>query len=96
VDHVLVVGNDPGALRVPTTSVIKGDASESCIAAASVVAKVARDALMAQAASEFPAYGFELNFGYGTPEHMAAIVEIGPSPMHRMSFAPCSSQESLF
>jgi len=96
VDHVLLDGNDPGALRVPTTPVIKGDSSESSIAAASVVAKVARDTLMADAASEYPGYGFELNFGYGTAEHMTAIVEMGPSAFHRISFAPCSPQDSLF
>jgi ribonuclease HII len=96
VDHVLVDGNDPGALRVPTTAVIKGDSSESCIAAASVVAKVARDGLMSDAAVEFPGYGFELNFGYGTPEHMHAITTTGPSAFHRLSFAPCSAQDPLF
>lgn len=96
VDHVLVDGNDPGALRVPTTAIVKGDSSESCIAAASVVAKVARDSLMRDSAAQYPGYGFELNFGYGTPEHMIAIATTGPSAFHRLSFAPCSGQDPLF
>lgn len=96
VAHVLVDGNDPGALRIPTTSVVRGDSSEASIAAASVVAKVERNALMVAAATEYPGYGFELNFGYGTSEHMAAITARGPSAFHRLSFAPCASQEPLF
>jgi ribonuclease HII len=96
VDHVLLDGNDPGALPVPTTAVVRGDSSESSIAAASVVAKVARDRLMAAAAESHPGYGFEVNFGYGTPEHMAAIAELGPSTLHRISFAPLSAQDALF
>jgi ribonuclease HII len=96
VDHVLVDGNDPGALRIPTTSVVRGDSSEASIAAASVVAKVERNALMVAAAGDFPGYGFEVNFGYGTPEHLSALASLGPSRFHRMSFAPCSQQEPLF
>lgn len=96
VEHVLVDGNDPGDLRIPTTSIIKGDSSEASIAAASVVAKVARDTLMAQSAAEHPGYGFEYNFGYGTPDHLAAIAKLGPSAFHRLSFAPCTSQDPLF
>lgn len=96
VDHVLIDGNDAGALGVPATAVVRGDSLVACIAAASVVAKVERDAFMACLALEYPAYGFEGNRGYGTPDHLAAIVEFGPSPVHRRSFAPCSTQESLF
>ena len=96
VGHVLVDGNDPGALRIPTTSIVKGDSSEASIAAASVVAKVARDTLMAASAAQYPGYAFDLNFGYGTPEHLSTIAALGPSVFHRRSFAPCSSQEPLF
>jgi len=96
VDHVLVDGNDPGALRIPTTSIVKGDSSEASIAAASVVAKVERNALMVAAAADYPGYGFDVNFGYGTPEHLAAIAELGSTRFHRLSFAPCSPQEPLF
>jgi ribonuclease HII len=94
--HVLVDGNDPGALGVPTTAVVKGDSSVACIAAASIIAKVERDRLMVEAARQYPGYGFDVNFGYGTPEHMTAIVDVGPSTFHRLSFAPCVSQERLF
>ncbi|HEY5468254.1 MAG TPA: ribonuclease HII [Coriobacteriia bacterium] len=96
VDHVLVDGNDKGALRIPTTSVVRGDSSEASIAAASVIAKVERNALMVALAADCPGYGFDINFGYGTPEHMAAIAELGPSPLHRLSFAPCATQDRLF
>lgn len=96
IGHVLVDGNDPGALGVPTTAVVKGDASVACIAAASIVAKVERDRLMVEAALVHPGYGFDINYGYGTPEHMTAIVELGASPFHRLSFAPCVAQERLF
>lgn len=96
VDHVLVDGNDPGAMGVPTTAVVKGDATVACIAAASVVAKVERDAVMSRLAAEYPGYGFHENRGYGTAEHIAAIRSLGPSLVHRLSFAPCAPQESLF
>ncbi len=66
--------------------IIKGDAKSATIAAASIVAKVARDALMAEYAEEYPGYGFERNKGYGTAEHIAAIKEMGVTPIHRMSF----------
>jgi ribonuclease HII len=96
VDHILLDGSDAGTLGIPTTAVVRGDSSEASIAAASVVAKVERDRLMREAADEHPGYGFDVNFGYGTLEHIAAIAEIGPSPVHRMSFAPCSLQDALF
>jgi len=96
VGHALVDGNDPGALRVPATAVVRGDSLVACIAAASVLAKVERDAWMGRLALEYPEYGFDANRGYGTAEHLAAIAEFGPSLVHRRSFAPCASQESLF
>ena len=66
-----------------------------CIAAASVVAKVARDALMVSLDAEHPGYGFAVNKGYGTAEHLAALNELGPCPVHRRSFSPCT-QPPLF
>jgi ribonuclease HII len=93
-EHALVDGND-ARLDMPATAVVGGDRHCACIAAASVIAKVERDALMRGLALEFPGFGFELNKGYGTSEHIAAVVELGPSPMHRRSFAPCS-QRPLF
>lgn len=95
VDHVLVDGND-AAIDYPATAVVGGDAKCACIAAASVVAKVERDALMERLAPQHPGYGFEVNRGYGTAEHMEAILRLGPSPVHRRSFAPCAEQGSLF
>jgi ribonuclease HII len=67
-------------------SIIGGDAKSVSIAAASIVAKVTRDRLMAEYAREFPQYGFDKNAGYGTAEHLQALQRYGPSPIHRLSF----------
>jgi ribonuclease HII len=88
----------PGAVfltdgfRVPQCAVehravIEGDARSAAIAAASVIAKVTRDRYMRRIAGEYPGFGFDGNVGYSTPEHRAAIVELGPSALHRRSFA---------
>jgi ribonuclease HII len=69
-------------------SIIKGDAKSVSIAAASIVAKVARDSLMAELSVEFPEYGFQHHMGYGTIEHISAIQKHGITPYHRRSFAP--------
>ena len=66
---------------------IDGDARSAAIAAASVIAKVTRDRYMHRIAGDYPAFGFDGNVGYSTPEHRAAIVEHGPSALHRRSFA---------
>lgn len=95
VDHVLVDGND-GRVGFPSKAVIKGDSLCACIAAASVVAKVERDALMVALAVEHPGYGLEVNKGYSTVEHLSAIRLLGPSAIHRRSFAPCAEQGLLF
>jgi len=94
VDHVIAdgLGQDLGR---PATFVVGGDRRCACVAAASILAKVERDALMRDLDSEYPGYDFAANKGYGTGDHMSAIVELGPSPVHRMSFSPCS-QERLF
>ncbi|HEX9092453.1 MAG TPA: ribonuclease HII [Coriobacteriia bacterium] len=94
VDHVLVDGNDV-RIGFPATAVVGGDASCACIAAASVIAKVTRDALMVGMEQAHPGYGFAVNKGYGTGEHVEAIRRLGPSPVHRRSFAPCA-QGPLF
>ena len=73
--------------QVEHRAVIDGDARSAAIAAASVIAKVTRDRYMHRIAAEFPVYGLDGNVGYSTPEHRAAIVEHGPSPLHRRSFA---------
>ena len=66
----------------------KGDRVAACISAASVLAKVTRDRIMADYAREHPGYGWERNKGYGTPEHQEALGRLGPTPLHRRSFAP--------
>jgi ribonuclease HII len=85
---VLVDGSDPPKLRCPCRAIVKGDASTLSIAAASIVAKVARDAMMRRLGALYPDYGFETNVGYGAPRHLAALRANGPTPAHRLSFAP--------
>lgn len=87
-DIALVDGNDPPSLPCKVISIIKGDATIASIAAASIIAKVARDRLMARMGTALPAYGFERNVGYGTAEHLDALEKHGPCPFHRMSFSP--------
>lgn len=72
----------------PQEAIIRGDGRCSAIAAASIVAKVARDAMMDTLEHRFPGYGFSRNRGYATAEHLAALERLGPSPIHRRSFAP--------
>lgn len=87
-DEVLVDGNRCPDWRWPSRAIVKGDATEPCISAASIIAKVARDRMMAELAQEFPQYGWGQNAGYGVPKHMAALREYGATPHHRRSFAP--------
>jgi ribonuclease HII len=91
---VLVDGND----RIPDLAhaqhaVIDGDAKCLSIAAASIVAKVVRDRIMERLDRVYPQYGFARHKGYGTAEHLAALREHGPCPLHRMSYAPVSALE---
>lgn len=72
--------------------IIGGDAKSVSIAAASIVAKVTRDRMMAEYAKEYPLYGFEKHAGYGTAEHLAAIARFGPTPIHRMTFTGVKEQ----
>jgi ribonuclease HII len=85
-DMVLVDGFLPPGLEMPCIGIIDGDSRSYSIAAASIVAKVKRDALMTALASDYPQYGFERNMGYGTALHRSAITRYGPSPCHRYSF----------
>lgn len=73
-------------LSFPILSVIKGDATSYNVAAASIIAKVTRDRQMIEYGKIYPQYGLERNMGYGTPEHIAALREFGPTPLHRKSF----------
>ncbi|MBB5571632.1 ribonuclease HII [Rhizobium paranaense] len=92
--YVLTDGLDvPGGLACPGKAVVKGDARSFSIAAASIVAKVTRDRMMARAGDVFPAYGFASHAGYGTPEHRAGIKKHGPCSLHRMSFRPLRREE---
>jgi len=85
---VLIDGNKAPRLGCTTRTIVQGDARCLSIAAASIVAKVIRDAMMVEIAREYPDYGFERHKGYGTREHHAAIAKHGVTPQHRRSFRP--------
>lgn len=87
-EHVIVDARHVPGLSIPQTSLIAGDRRSYSVAAASIVAKVARDRMMGQLDALYPWYGFCRNMGYGTPEHLTAIDRYGPCPIHRRSFAP--------
>lgn len=88
----LIDGNRaPKALPCPAQTVVKGDARSLSIAAASILAKVARDRLMTALDREFPGYGWAGNAGYPTPAHLEALRRLGPTPWHRRSFAPVAA-----
>jgi len=91
--HALVDGRPVSTLRVAQTALVKGDSLSYSIAAASVLAKVTRDRMMLGYEREFPGYGFAEHKGYGTPQHLAAIAELGPCAIHRKSFAPMKPRE---
>ena len=85
-DFALVDGNHMPQLGVNGQCIVKGDGVSASIAAASILAKVARDRYMVELAREYPQYGFEVHKGYGTKRHMEAIREFGPCPMHRSRY----------
>ena len=88
-DYVLIDGNMvPRTLALPSAPIIKGDARSVSIAAASIVAKISRDAIMMDLAAQFPGYGWETNMGYGSKKHMSALSELGVTPHHRRLFKP--------
>lgn len=94
--HVVVDGDRcPSLARTgfacSIEAVIAGDASVTCIGAASILAKVARDRFMCKLCGRYPGYGFSSHKGYGTPEHLDALRRLGPSAVHRRSFAPVQS-----
>lgn len=94
-DAILLDGNSM-RLDAREVNVIKGDAKCASIAAASIIAKVERDAIMCTMSELYPAYGFAANKGYASKEHIEAIKEHGLSPIHRMTFCTSFTQESLF
>lgn len=93
--HILVDGNRLPKWGYSAEAVIGGDALHPCISAASIIAKEFRDRLMIAAAEKYPQYGWERNKGYGTAEHLAALRQYGPTPLHRRSFAPVSQMELI-
>lgn len=82
----LIDGNRMIDFGIPAETVVKGDSRSANIAAASVLAKVTRDDYMEDMALEYPGYGFEIHKGYGTKAHYEALRELGPCPIHRMTF----------
>jgi ribonuclease HII len=87
-EFVLVDGREVPGLGCPQVAYVKGDTFVASIAAASIVAKVHRDAHMRDLEGLYPGYGFAHNMGYGTAEHLAALARLGASPAHRRSFRP--------
>ena len=95
--HLLIDGNQKPKIDIPSTTIVKGDSLSLSIAAASIIAKVYRDRIMADLAKSFPDYGWETNAGYGTAAHRAGLDMVGVSPHHRKSYAPIArlmTQES--
>lgn len=85
----LIDGNcTPPSLRCDAHAIVGGDGCEPSIAAASIIAKTVRDALMIGADARFPGYGFASHKGYACPNHRSALMELGPCPLHRLSYAP--------
>ncbi len=99
-DYLLVDARHLPELELPQESFVRGDGKHLAIAAASVLAKEHRDALMRDYALEYPEYGFERHKGYGTAAHLDALERMGPTPIHRRSYAPVrrvlERQERLF
>ena len=87
-DFALIDGRSATGLNVPHQCIVKGDQKSFPIAAASIVAKVTRDALMVELDEQYPGYGFADHKGYGTRSHREALVRLGPCPAHRRSFEP--------
>ena len=86
--QVLIDARHIPGLAVPQAALVKGDARSYSIAAASIIAKVRRDAMMTALEERYPGYGFARHMGYGTAEHLAALARLGPCPAHRRSFQP--------
>lgn len=94
-EHIIVDGNKfYNYKNIPATTVVHGDATYASIAAASILAKTYRDALMRKLDEEYPQYGWKKNMGYPTKQHREAIAKYGITPHHRLSYKPC--QPTLF
>lgn len=86
--HALIDGNRVPELNISAEAIVQGDAKIPAISAASILAKVSRDKEAEALEQQYPGYGFIRHKGYGTPEHLKALAELGPTPVHRQSFAP--------
>jgi ribonuclease HII len=95
-DHALVDGLPVRGLPVPHTALVAGDTLSLSIAAASIIAKVTRDRLMTALDAEYPQYGFARHKGYGVREHLRALRNHGPCPVHRRSFQPVAQTQVAF
>ncbi|MBT4119297.1 MAG: ribonuclease HII [Candidatus Peribacter sp.] len=84
--YLLIDGRDKFWFNYPKSGVIKGDETEPCISAGSIVAKVLRDRMMVEYAKQYPKYGFEEHKGYGAPQHIEALEMFGVCPLHRNTF----------
>ncbi|MCH2184394.1 ribonuclease HII [Myxococcota bacterium] len=91
VDHLMVDARRIPGVSLPQTPLVHGDSIDGSIAAASIVAKVYRDSLMQVLDHQYPGYGLGRHMGYGTADHLAALRRLGPTPIHRRSFAPVAS-----
>ncbi len=93
-DFILIDGRERLPITIPQQSIIKGDRQVLSIAAASIVAKVYRDALMEELSAQFPGWGFGQHKGYGSPQHLDALRRLGPSPIHRRTFGSVNGRLS--
>jgi len=94
-DYLLIDGFFVPELKLPQEALIKGDRRSASIMAGAIIAKTTRDAYMREQAELYPGYGFDRHFGYSTPEHARALIELGPCPLHRRSFSPVAVAEQL-
>ncbi len=94
-DHIVVDGLPLKGAPWPHDAVVKGDGRVHTIGCASIVAKVFRDRLMCRLAARYPRYRWDSNMGYGTPDHLRALGEWGPSPHHRLTFRPTQMELEL-
>lgn len=87
--EVWIDGNQvPPGLRLPARAIVQGDASVAAISAASILAKASRDATLLEMEARYPGYGFAVHKGYPTAQHLTALDQLGPCPIHRRSYAP--------